>query len=316
MPTETGALKTPLDTRQSWQAPEDGRLDACVRARLDCSHGVARKAVRGGKVSVGGQVETDIGLPVAQGAQLDYVPNAPRQRAGAPRLALLHVDPQLIVVDKPAGVLSSPIDDGPPDLTVLLARQLKSRPPKVVHRLDRDTSGLVVLARTVEAARRLREALDEHDVERQYHCVVRGRPARPEAMVHSRILLDAGGGKRGSAPGSLQLSAYDAPDPEEPEGYGQHAITRYKVVASDADHSAVEVQLATGRTHQIRIHMSELGCPVLADRVYAVRIPVPRRQALHAASLSFQHPFTGEQMRFTSPWPEDLVNVTPRPPHW
>ncbi|HEU5116809.1 MAG TPA: RluA family pseudouridine synthase, partial [Isosphaeraceae bacterium] len=171
----------------------------------------------------------------------------------------------------------------------------------IAHRLDKDTSGAIVLARTSEALRGLQSLLKAHDVERQYLAVVEGTP-RNESGTIDVPLQDRGTIRRGVArPGSSQSLT---------------AITHYRVVEKFGPvASLVACWLETGRTHQIRLHMAELGHPVVGDRVY--RPPGRprskahfRRQALHAQSLGFTHPITGQDIRVEAPLPQDLAALT------
>jgi 23S rRNA pseudouridine1911/1915/1917 synthase len=165
-----------------------------------------------------------------------------------------------------------------------------------VHRLDRDTSGLMVFALTPESARELTEQFRAHKNRRSYLAIVAGRPQ--PGRIESWLLLDRGDGLRGSGP----------------EGQGEHALTHIESVEPLGEASLVRCRLETGRTHQLRIHLAEAGHPLLGDRVYRGPLgqrPLPDasgapRQALHAAELGFTHPATGQPMSFTSDWPEDL----------
>jgi 23S rRNA pseudouridine1911/1915/1917 synthase len=232
-----------------------------------------------------------------------------------PAPLIRHVDAQVVVVDKPPGLTtmrhaSEAAEFGararrflPPTLADLLpgllprSRSGKRPPVWAVHRLDRDTSGLVVFARTREAERELGQQFRAHTVERTYLAIVRGR-ARP-GRIESFLIPDRGDGRRGSA---------GLP------GRGKRAVTHVKVVERLGDFTLVECRLETGRTHQVRIHLGEAGTPLCGERVYDRPLhgrPLPDesgapRLALHAASLGFQHPKTGKRMAWRSPLPDDL----------
>jgi 23S rRNA pseudouridine1911/1915/1917 synthase len=186
----------------------------------------------------------------------------------------------------------------------LLARGRAGRPGSVraVHRLDNETSGLVVFARTVEAERHLGRQFRAHSTERRYLAVVRGR-ARP-GRIESWLVRDRGDGRRGSGP----------------PGEGQRAVTHVRVVEELGDYTLVECRLETGRTHQVRIHLGEAGTPLCGEKVYD-RPPHGRplpdgsgapRIALHAAVLGFAHPATGERVCWTAPLPADLAGMVER----
>ena len=178
-----------------------------------------------------------------------------------------------------------------------------SRFLRAVHRLDKDTSGLVVFARTPEAERHLGRQFRAHSIERCYLAVVRGR-TRP-GTIDTWLVPDRGDGRRGSSTES---------------GTGQRAITHVRIVEDLGDFTLIECRLETGRTHQVRIHLGEAGTPLCGERIYDRPLhgrPLPDtsrapRLALHAARLEFDHPTTGRRMTWTSPLPEDLARLVRR----
>ncbi len=303
---------------QTFTVAEAGRLDAAVKIATGLSNLKARAAINTGKIFIDGERVVDIARRVQPGNTVELRPNAPNPMHSEPLgLRLVFRDDHLIVVDKPAGLLSAPLPDSDEEsaLTAAYALTRGGDRPRNVHRLDKETSGLLIFARTTEAARKLRDMLDAHDVRRVYRCVVQGVPEQPAGMISSMLVRDTGDGRRGSRPSTYRVRPTNAPDPGPAPGFGKIAVTRYQVVTTQGGRSALEVWLSTGRTHQIRIHLTELGCPVLGERVYA-KVPGAARQALHSARLSFAHPITGEVLTFESPWPADLANVTPIPPGW
>jgi 23S rRNA pseudouridine1911/1915/1917 synthase len=170
-----------------------------------------------------------------------------------------------------------------------------------VHRLDRDTSGLMVFARTPSVSQMLGVMFRKHDVVRKYHAVVHGHPS---AQVFDSVLVrDRGDGKRGSKP---------AESPEDPTA--QRAVTRVRPLESIGEYSLVECELETGRTHQIRIHLSEAGFMLCGETIYNRSLAgvqtedrsMAPRQALHSATLELKHPITEETLSFRMPWPADL----------
>lgn len=303
---------------KTWTAERSERLDRAVKEATGSSNNQARRAIRTGKVRVGGRRELDPGAPVAPGVQIALDMAAPNPAKTEPfGLRLVFRDDWLIVVDKPAGLLSTPTGKGEDETAVHGARMLggDGRAVKVVHRLDRETSGLLAFARGVPATRALRRAIEGRTMRRIYRCVVQGHPPQPEGLVSSMLVRDTGEGRRGSRPGSLKVRPRTLPDPGPMPGFGQHAVTRYRTVARSDDRAALEVKLSTGRTHQIRIHLAEIGCPVLGEAVYARTEGAPR-QALHAAYMSLPHPESGEILEFESPWPADLAGIGPLGPAW
>jgi RluA family pseudouridine synthase len=233
---------------------------------------------------------------------------------------LYYQDSSLAVLYKPAGLLSAPSLDEDEDHALKAASRLCRGPrrPKVVHRLDKETSGLLVFARTLPSTRIMREAIDHKRVIRKYRCLVVGRPTPDEGMITSMLLRNAGEGKRGSAKGTLKRYPPDA-KPQMPQGEdvrGAWAITKYKVVAFADGISALEIEILTGRTHQIRIHLSEIRHPIIGEWVYAKARDKAPRLALHAAQLTFKHPFAESVLHFEAPWPDDLRGLEPVPTYW
>jgi 23S rRNA pseudouridine1911/1915/1917 synthase len=243
-----------------------------------------------------------------------------RPRRG-PRLVLRHVDEQMVVVDKPPGLTTMRHAEEiaefgsrgrrylPPTLADLLPPLLakghpgRHAPVLAVHRLDKDTSGLLVFARTPGAQRNLGKQLRAHTVERLYLAVVRGRAQ--SGRIESWLVRDRGDGRRGSSP---------------TPGTGQRAVTHVRVVEELGDYTLVECRLETGRTHQVRIHLGEAGTPLCGERIYdrpPHGKPVPDnskapRIALHAAQLALDHPTTGERLHWTAPLPPDLAFLVKR----
>jgi 23S rRNA pseudouridine1911/1915/1917 synthase len=202
-----------------------------------------------------------------------------RDEARLPPFRIVHQDDDLVVVDKPAGLLTAPTPESDRQNLARALGDRLGRPAHVVHRLDLETSGLLVFALTDEANRALAERFRVHDMERVYLAVLRGTFAAGEETVTVT----------------------------EPVA-GRHAVTHLSVVERFPSATLVHCRLETGRTHQIRLHARHLGHPVLGDRRYGEPTPGdPPRMALHATVLGFLHPRTGEALRFESPWPEDLA---------
>jgi 23S rRNA pseudouridine1911/1915/1917 synthase len=227
-------------------------------------------------------------------------------------LRILFQDGHLIVVDKPAGMVVHPAPGHSAGtlVNVLLHRAERLSGiggvarPGIVHRLDRDTSGILVAAKTDEAHAKLSAQFSTHkEVDRRYHGVVRGRPRMASGIVATRI---------GRHPvNRKKMAVLD-------EG-GRNAVTHYRVIESFGGFSLVEFRLETGRTHQVRVHCAHLSCPIVGDDVYGAGRKVtlskgspPRtmtlgRFLLHAFHLGFVHPVTGERMEFTVPDPPEFT---------
>jgi 23S rRNA pseudouridine1911/1915/1917 synthase len=216
---------------------------------------------------------------------------------------LVYEDEHLLVVDKPAGISVHP---GAGVLSGTLASQLvtlgavggdDADRPGIVHRLDRDTSGLLLAARSEEAFAALQDAIRRRGVERRYLTLVRGRPRSRTGRVDAPIGRD----RRDATRRSL--------DTDEP----REAVSRFEVVETLPEHALLDVRLETGRTHQIRVHLAAIDLPVSGDPVYGVKGDLGLvRQFLHAHRLRFAHPATAEALDLESPLPQDLRDALER----
>ena len=236
-----------------------------------------------------------------------------------------YIDLHIVIVEKPAGMTTlrhAEERDWPtrrkqvqPTLDEVLPKVIakfdKTRPPKgkrpprvrAVHRLDRETSGLMVFARTPEAEQKLVQMFRKHDMHRQYVAIVQGK--LEAQTIASDLVRDRGDGKRGST--TLK-------------DVGQHAVTHVKPIEYLDGYTVVECRLETGRTHQIRIHLSELGHVLCGEKVYHTPLfqkAIPdhsgaSRIALHAAELGLTHPITGEKLHFKMPLPRDMAELLKR----
>ena len=226
---------------------------------------------------------------------VDLAAAAPVEEAAPPvQLRIAYEDAHLLVVDKPAGLVVHPAAGHASGTLVqaLAGRTAGGDPerPGIVHRLDRDTSGLLVVARTEQAYEGLRALVRRHALEREYLALVRGRPRSRTGRIEAPIGRD----RRDPIRRSL-----DTDSPKD-------AVTHFELVELLDDHALLRVRLETGRTHQIRVHLAAIGLPVVGDPVYGAPEPALERQFLHAARLAFAHPVTGERVDVVSPLPADL----------
>ena len=286
------------------------RLDRLVALLTGRSRAAATALVESGAVRIGGTAVTSRKHRVAEGdivavdAGEEAAPVVPDP---AVQVTVVHEDADVVVVDKPAGLVVHP---GAGHRTGTLVHGLLARYPEmagvgepdrpgIVHRLDRDTSGLLVVARTEAARRRLVRALAERRVTREYLALVHGGPEADAGLV------DAPVGRSSREPTRMAVTVR-----------GREARTRYEVQRRwpELDLSLLRCRLETGRTHQIRVHLAAIGHPVAGDATYASgrrpALPVPR-MFLHATRLAFDHPTTGDPLEFDSPLPEDLASVLP-----
>jgi 23S rRNA pseudouridine1911/1915/1917 synthase len=276
------------------------RLDRALAARDEIgSRSLAEKLLSDGAVRVDGAARpkshrlesgsvVDVELPERVGALEPEPVTVP----------VRYDDEHLLVVEKPAGLSVHP---GAGERAGTLAGQLLTlgaagggdpERPGIVHRLDRDTSGLLIVARSDEAWSALQGALRQREVERRYLTLVRGHPRSRTGRIDAPIGRD----RRHRTKRSL--------DTDEPRG----AVTFFELVETMREHALVDVRLETGRTHQIRVHLSAIGLPVAGDPQYGVAGDLGlERQFLHAYRLRFRHPATGEEIELESSLPADLV---------
>ncbi len=213
---------------------------------------------------------------------------------------ILYEDEDVIVVDKPAGltVHPSPTQHSHTLINAILPHLAGStgdfERPGIVHRLDKDTSGVMVIARNPAAHEKLADQFKRHSVEKVYIPLVKGHLMPEQGIIDAPVGRDTGDRKKMAITG---------------ESRGKKALTRYKVIRYLDSFSLLEVMPQTGRTHQIRVHLAAIGFPVVGDTTYGVKSPLLSRQFLHAHKLGFEHPSTGEYMEFVSPMPVDLVQT-------
>lgn len=286
------------------------RLDRIVALIIDCSRSDAAAVVAAGGVHLDGEPFL-VGKARVREGQLvvideSLVPSIPLPEADPTvQFEVVHVDDDLIVIDKPAGLVVHPGAGNPANTLVngLLARFPEiaevgeSHRPGIVHRLDVGTSGLLAVARTQRAYHALVAALSAHDVGRVYRALVWGHPDNQNGVIDAPIGRDIRD--------PMKMAVVVA---------GKTARTRYRVLkeyVTPTEAAALECRLETGRTHQIRVHLSAIGHPVVGDASYGgVRTGIsPPRPFLHAAALELSHPVTGEKLTFASELPADLAEV-------
>jgi 23S rRNA pseudouridine1911/1915/1917 synthase len=275
------------------------RLDKVLAARSEIgSRSLSERLLRDQAVRVDGAVRPK-SFPLEAGAVVEVeLPEPPGPAEPEPvTVGIAYEDEQLVVVDKPAGLVVHP---GAGGRRRTLVGQLLSlgaaggadpERPGIVHRLDRDTSGLLIVARTDEAWASLQEAIRRREVERRYLALVRGHPRSRTGRIDAPIGRD----RRDPTRRSL--------DTEEP----RDAITSFEIAETTSEHTLLDVRLETGRTHQIRVHLAAIGLPVAGDTQYGVAGDLGlERQFLHAYRLRFRHPLTGGEVDVGSDLPPDL----------
>lgn len=338
-------IKAPEAARwqvQTADEPDSGeRLDKWLAGWTDLSRSRIRALIEGGDVRCDGEIITNPSAKVRPG--YEYGVHIPPPVDDTPKpedipLDILFEDDQLIVVNKPSGMTVHPAPGSPSGTLVnaLLHHCADSLSgiggvlrPGIVHRIDKDTSGILVVAKTDRAHRYLSKQFAKHTIERVYVCFTRGAPKPREGTIESRLARSQHDRKkiavvRGTH-GNIEASEH-----------GRHAITHYATTKGYGQRAnaalgspqvaRVECRLETGRTHQIRVHLAHIGCPLLGDPLYgkqraflttknpgelAVREALSRfkRQALHAAQLGFIHPISKERLTFESPLPKDMKTL-------
>ena len=282
------------------EADAGTRLDRALAAREEIGRrSFAERLLAQGAVTVDGTPRQKSHRLQAGSVVEVRLPSGVAGLEGEPvSVGLAYEDEHLVVVDKPAGIT---MHRGAGTSTGTLAAQLLTLGaaggddpdrPGIVHRLDRDTSGLVVVARSEAAFNVLQEAIRQREVERQYLALVRGKPQSRTGRI------DAPMGRDRRDPTRRSL------DTEEP----RDAVTWFEVVESMPEHALLDVRLETGRTHQIRVHLAAIELPVSGDSLYGAKGDLGlSRQFLHAHRLRFAHPVTGAVLEVESPLPDDLA---------
>ncbi|AMF98411.1 MULTISPECIES: 23S rRNA pseudouridine(1911/1915/1917) synthase RluD [Vibrio] len=291
------------------------RLDQAIAELFaDFSRSRLKEWLLDGKVQVNGEVVTKPRTKVMGGEEITLqaeLEDEERWEAQDIPLDIVYEDEDIIVINKPRDFVVHP-GAGTPDGTVLNAL-LHHYPdiaevPRagIVHRLDKDTTGLMVVAKTVPAQTRLVRALQKRNITREYEAIAIGR-----MTAGGKVDQPIG---RHSTKRTLMAVA----------PLGKPAVTHYRVAEHFREHTRIRLRLETGRTHQIRVHMSYLQHPLLGDTAYGGRARIPTgaseeltamirgfdRQALHAVMLRFEHPITGEELEFHAPVPDDMVEMT------
>lgn len=295
-------LKSPkLDNIVSFRAPEQEGLQLLAflieslpeRKRTGIKQMLAHRQVR-----VEGNVVTQATRVLLPGELVEVNLAREFSEFHHRRLRIVHEDDDIIVVNKGYGLLSMADDTNRKQETAysILRDYLKKKHPDnklfIVHRLDRDTSGLMLFAKTLQAKEALQYNWNNMVLERKYVCVVEGTPETEEGAVRSYLLENS------------KHEVYSMPD--DSKG-GKLAVTRYRTLSSRKGFSLMECQLDTGRKNQIRVHMKQLGCPISGDKRYGGHTSPIHRMALHAQTLNFAHPVTRRLMQFSTPIPAPFL---------
>jgi 23S rRNA pseudouridine1911/1915/1917 synthase len=260
-----------------------------------------RQMLQSGRIVINERAARSLKDAVGPSDRVEVRDRPPRAAAPAPRLpfSIVHEDADILVIDKPAGLLTS---TGPrekrPTALALVRAYVKSRDPRarvgLIHRLDRDASGLLVFSKNDRAYESLKTQFFRHTVERVYAAVVRGKVTPPDGRIVSRLL---------ELPDGRVVTT-------RRHAKGQEAITHYKTRRATKQMSLLEVRLETGRKHQIRAHLSERGAPILNDPLYDVT-PPQGRLMLVATRLALDHPRTGKRLTLARDPPREMCDLVP-----
>ena len=280
----------PPDRRVPAPPVEKPLLAWLVESLPDSNRTRLKQLLHHGFVHVNGTSITRHDHPIhpSDSLTISRTPPAPKS---AVELSIIYEDASIIVIEKPCGLLAVATDLEKLDTAFARLAGRDSARPFVVHRLDRDTSGLLLFAKSPE----VRDLLQQNwaSVEKTYLAIVEGVPRPAEGTIENHLIdgknLRVRVGRAGTE--------------------AKHAVTVYRVLASHGSFSRVEVKLVTGRKHQIRVHLAGLGCPVIGDADYGAKTNPARRLGLHAWKLAFTHPLTGERLTLESPLPEALGRI-------
>jgi tRNA pseudouridine32 synthase/23S rRNA pseudouridine746 synthase/23S rRNA pseudouridine1911/1915/1917 synthase len=265
-------------------------LDALQERFPDSSKTTLRKMLQADRVRVNGSTERNAKRPVASEDRIEI---GSKGENADPRVTILYEDDDLLVIDKAAGLLTiaSPTETEETVVAILGAKRVQ-----VVHRLDRDSSGVLVFAKDSDMRERLQALFAAHDIERVYVAIIHGRLTEPTGTFRSYLAEDR------------SLHVKSTANPRK----GKEAITHYRTLAAGAQYSMLEITLETGRRNQIRVHLAEAGHPIVGDTMYGAGRENPiGRLALHARHLGFVHPGTGSKLTFEVPIPEAFLALTP-----
>ena len=283
----------------TWDVPETTTLLAFVEKRLaDHSKTKVKSMLKHNQFAVNSMPTSQFDTPLEDGDKVSVNFTKSFRVFSSPRIKLVYEDNDILVINKGYGVMSMGTDNIKEGTAYSIMREyVKYSDPRakvfIVHRLDRDTSGLMMLAKTMEAKDTMQHNWNKMVLNRKYVAVVEGVIPDDEGVVKSYLAETA------------QFEVYSTQDPTK----GQLAITRYKVLKRSSGYTLVELELDTGRKNQIRVHMKDLGHPIVGDRKYGASSSPIRRLALHARTLRFVHPITRKEMNFELPVPTRFAGL-------
>lgn len=261
-----------------------------------------KKILQSGSVMVNDGKVTLNSFQLKQGDIITIISHSMKSEMTGLPFPVLYEDDNVIVIDKPVGFPTSSTD-GSKSIQIILSEVLKKKSKGrqrafVVHRLDKEVSGVLLFALTKEVMETIKEKWKE--TEKHYYALVEGIPEKPEGTVKSWLIEDKS---------QKMHSTFERPE-------AKFSITNYKIIRQVGEYTLLDVHTETGRKNQIRVHLSDIGCPIVGDRKYGAKDDFVRRIRLHAFSLSFPNPVTGEIITVKSPMPEGFLKVKSKNEHY
>lgn len=266
-------------------------LEALAKLSPESSKTTLRSWLKEGRITVNGQIVKVASTPILIGQEIALSPKSRYIEGG---IRIQYEDQHIVVIDKPSGLLSVATDyEKGKTAHGMLKDYYRPKRVFVVHRLDQDTSGVMLFALTEEARDQLKAIFEEHAIERVYFAIVEGQVKQHSGSWESYLYEDD------------HYVVHSTTDPDE----GQIAITHFTVISSSKRCTALKLQLQTGRKNQIRVHCQDAGFPIIGDKKYGAASNPIKRLCLHAHVLAFEHPVTNKPLRFESPIPDEFEKL-------
>jgi RluA family pseudouridine synthase len=281
-------LKTTINKSQTL-------LEYLIELHPDSPRTRIKKLLQSGTVRVNNKSTTLHSFPLKSGDIVEFGGKVGIATKASLPFPVLYEDQQVIVIDKPAGINTSSVD-GSSSIQWIISEYLRNVSKGivrtyVVHRLDKEVSGVLLLAKTEEAMDVLKEKWEE--TEKHYYALVEGSPENPEGSIRSWLRED----------NAMKMHSVDE------SRDAKLAITHFKTIKKLNNYTLLDIRTDTGRKNQIRVHLSDIGCPIVGDRKYGAAADFIRRVRLHAFSLTFPHPVTGKMITAESPMPEGFLSL-------
>lgn len=278
---------------------DSGLLDFLFASMPQRKRTSVKELLKHNQVAVNGIPTTQFNQELHQGDKVEVNLTREFRIFSNRRVKIVYEDDDIIVVEKGYGLLSMGTDKVKDGTAYSILRDyVKWKDPRnklfIVHRLDRDTSGLMMFAKTIEAKEAMQHNWNNMVISRKYIAVVEGLVEQDSGIIRSYLVENS------------QMEVYSSPEPVEG---GEWAVTRYKVLKRGKGHTMLEVELDTGRKNQIRVHLKDLGHPIAGDRKYGARASIIHRLALHAQTLRFAHPHTRRDMDFSTQIPGSFFKL-------